>query len=61
MQKYSDRPAPSMLSVFAGSACVGFLMHRGRLGVELFDRDERTLGVFPTQREAVAALLEAQP
>ena len=51
----------TMVSVFAGTVCRGFLLPRGRLGIELFTADEQSLGFFPTQREAVAALLEAQP
>lgn len=48
-----------MLSVFDGRVCVGFLLHRGRQGVELFDAEQRSLGIFPTRREAVAALPDA--
>jgi hypothetical protein len=47
---------PTMLSVYDGRECVGFLFHRGLQGVELFDREQRSLGIFPTQRAAVAEL-----
>jgi hypothetical protein len=31
-------------------------MPRGRQGVEAFDADERSLGIFTTMREAAAAI-----
>jgi len=48
--------APAMLSVYDGQRCIGFLLSRGRAGVEAFDCDERSLGVYPTQGEAVNAI-----
>ena len=50
-----------MISVMSGSICRGFVLARGKLGHETFTADERSLGIFPTLREAVAALCEAQP
>jgi hypothetical protein len=35
---------------------VGFVFARGKTGYEAFNRDERSVGVFKTQREAAAAL-----
>jgi hypothetical protein len=35
-----------MMSVHDGQACIGFLLQRGRHGVEAFDRDSRSLGAF---------------
>jgi hypothetical protein len=48
--------ATPMVPVIAGTACVGFLLRRGREGVEAFDRDERSLGIFPDPIEAAAAV-----
>jgi hypothetical protein len=39
--------ATSMLPVYAGTTCIGFIIDRGRLGYEAFDTAERSLGVFP--------------
>jgi hypothetical protein len=50
---------PSMLSVYDGRECRGFVVNRGREGFEAFDLDERSLGIFTTQREAVAAIPRA--
>jgi hypothetical protein len=44
--------APSMLAVYDGQTCVGFILARGRVGFEGFDAGERSLGVFETQDEA---------
>ena len=32
------------------------LVEAGKLGFEVFDRDERSIGVYPTQREAANAI-----
>jgi hypothetical protein len=32
-------------------------LYLGKLGFEAFDRDDKCLGVFPTQRQAASALL----
>jgi hypothetical protein len=45
-----------LLAVYNGRTCCGFLLRRGRDGVEAFDSDERSLGLFPTEQEAAAAL-----
>ena len=45
-------------SVFAGSRCVGFLFRRGPAGVETFD-EQRSLGLFADQAEAVTAIAVA--
>ncbi len=46
--------------VYDGRQCCGFILARGKLGFEAFDRNERSLGLFPTQREAAAALMRGQ-
>jgi hypothetical protein len=45
-----------LLSVYAGRECVGFILARGKLGFEAFTADQKTVGLFKTQREAAAAL-----
>jgi hypothetical protein len=50
--------ASPMVSIYDGQSCLGFVFHRGRAGFEAFDVDQRSLGMFPTQREATAALME---
>jgi hypothetical protein len=43
--------------VYDGRACFGFVVSRGRAGFEAFDSEERSLGVYGTQREAAAAIM----
>ena len=38
---------PRLVPVINGGACAGFLVNRGVCGVEAFDKDEKSLGVFP--------------
>ena len=33
--------------VYDGRACLGFVLSRGRAGFEAFDREERSLGLYP--------------
>jgi hypothetical protein len=42
--------------VYAGRACLGFVLSRGRAGFEAFDRDERSLGLYPTAPAAANAV-----
>jgi hypothetical protein len=42
-----------------GTHCVGFLMLRGTSGVEAFDADSRSLGLYPNQKAAADAVYEA--
>lgn len=42
-------------AVTDGRRCVGFVIAR-REGFEAFDHNERLLGIFPTIREAAAAM-----
>jgi hypothetical protein len=42
-----------------GRQCLGFIMARGKLGFEAIDRDDRSLGMFPSEREAASAVLDA--
>jgi hypothetical protein len=47
---------PGCLSVYSGRLCIGHLVLRGKSGVEAFDADDRSLGIFPNQQLAVAAV-----
>jgi hypothetical protein len=46
-----------MLSVYDGRLAIGFILRRGRSGVEAFTADENeSLGLFPSEDTAAAAL-----
>src|SRR5262249_3132168 len=45
-----------LLSAYDGQRCIGFVCSRGKLGFEAFDSEERSLGVYGTQREAAAGV-----
>lgn len=47
---------PSMLSVSDGQETVGFVLSRGPRGFESFDFNGKSLGMFPTQRDAVRSI-----
>jgi hypothetical protein len=49
----------SWVSVYDGQCCLGHIISRGRDGYEAFDLDDKSLGLFPTQREAAAALVRS--
>jgi hypothetical protein len=53
----STVPATPLISVMHDSRCLGFLLHRGPQGIEVFTRETQSIGCFPTEREAIAALL----
>jgi hypothetical protein len=44
------------LSVYDGQVCVGHLLPRGKTGVEAFDRDDKSLGIYPDQKAAAGAV-----
>ena len=48
-------------TVYSGQCCIGFVINRGSAGFEAFSADEKSLGLFPTQHEAAAALLRGAP
>jgi hypothetical protein len=52
--------ATSLLSVYDGRRCIGFVLARGKTGFEAFDRDEQSRGHFATQELAIAALTTDQ-
>jgi hypothetical protein len=49
-------PIPRLVRVMSGGACAGFLMNLGVRGVEAFDADEKSLGVFPDVISAATAV-----
>jgi hypothetical protein len=54
-------PKPGQLiPIIVGDACRGFL-YRRRGEFEAFTIDEKSLGVFPDAKSAVAALFEPNP
>jgi hypothetical protein len=50
-----------LLSAYDGQRCIGFVCSRGKLGFEAFDTEERSLGIYATQREAAAAIMRGKP
>jgi hypothetical protein len=59
-RRHADLPDPmKALSVYVGAQCIGFLLSRGRQGVEAFDAETRSLGLFPDQKRAAAAVSRA--
>ena len=53
--------AMTVTSVFSGQNCIGFILDRGEAGFEAFSADEQSLGLFPTQHEAAAAIMRGAP
>jgi hypothetical protein len=49
------------LAVYSGQRCLGFLLPRGNVGIEAFDADDKSLGLFPNQKAAADALSGAAP
>jgi hypothetical protein len=48
-----------MVSVYDGQVCLGFVLARGCKGHEAFDAKERSLGLYPNQRDAADAVSAA--
>jgi hypothetical protein len=44
------------LALYSGQELLGHLLHHGGHGVEAFDRDDRSLGIFSDQKSAAAAI-----
>jgi hypothetical protein len=49
-------PAPTMVSVFNGRELA--ILSRGKLGYEAVDRNEKSLGLFASQKEAAKTIME---
>jgi hypothetical protein len=45
-----------MRTVYDGQTCVGFVLARGKVGLEAFDADNRRLRMFAAARAAAAAI-----
>jgi hypothetical protein len=60
MTARATNTSPAMLSIYDGRTCVGFILARGKTGFEAFTADQRSLGIYPTQREAAAALPDTE-
>ena len=52
--------ATPLTSIMHGNRCIGFLLHRGQQGIEVFTRETQSIGCFPTEQEAIGALLNPQ-
>jgi hypothetical protein len=52
--------AAPLAYVYDGRACLGFVLSRGRAGFEAFDREERSLGLFPTAPAAANAVVATE-
>jgi hypothetical protein len=50
-----------MTSVISGTVCIGFVLARGVSGFEAFAADQQSLGLFASEREAVAAVMKGRP
>lgn len=56
----ASAPSPSLIPIIIDGRCVGHLLNRGCMGVEVFDAAELSIGVFPSAPDVVATLL-AEP
>ena len=45
--------------IYDGRACLGFVLSRGPAGFEAFDREERSLGLYPAAPAAANAVCAA--
>jgi hypothetical protein len=50
------QPESAALAVYDGRVCIGHLLRTGPQGVEAYDADSASLGLFPTMDEAAAAV-----
>jgi hypothetical protein len=54
-----QKSAAPMLSIYDGQRCIGFILKRGKAGVEAFDANCTSLGVFATEPAAADAVTAA--
>jgi hypothetical protein len=64
-RRQPQRPAQAvdraqMVAVYDGQRCLGHVLGRGKAGFEAFDADSQSLGTYPSQREAAAAIMGVQ-
>jgi hypothetical protein len=57
MSRIANTPASNLISVYDGSYCLRHVLHRPRVGFEAYDRDDKLIGLFPTQREVASAIM----
>jgi len=50
----------SLAYVYDGRQCLGHVLGRGPKGFEAFDREDKSVGLFPTAKQAANALLIAE-
>jgi hypothetical protein len=57
------KQSSSWLAVYDGTTCIGHAIFRGKTGIEAFNVDDKSIGLFPTLKDATAALasLAVQP
>ena len=53
--------APRWQAVYIGQTCIGHILRRDRRGYEAFDRDEKSLGLFPDPKSAANAICGKPP
>jgi hypothetical protein len=51
-------PATPLVPIMHNGRCIGFMLRRGRQGIEVFTREMQSRGCFPTEQEAIGALLD---
>jgi hypothetical protein len=54
------KAANNPISVYSGQQCVGYLIRRGKIGVEAFSPGDQSLGVFKEQRDAIRAVVKSR-
>jgi hypothetical protein len=54
--KRSEVYSIRLQAVYSGRVCIGFLLPRGKVGVEALDVNDRSLGLFPDTKTAAAAV-----
>jgi len=59
-QRAANSSEPPTVAVYDAQRCLGHVLARGKAGFEAFDGDDHSLGIFPTQREAAAAIMGVQ-
>jgi hypothetical protein len=52
----SPKQPSNWLAVYAGQSCIGHALWRGKIGVEAFNVDDKSIGLFRTLKDATAAL-----
>jgi hypothetical protein len=45
----------SLSYVYDGRRCIGHVIGRGKIGFEAFSTDDKSLGLFPSMKEAANA------